>query len=675
MGKIQVLDQSVSNKIAAGEVVERPASVAKELLENALDAGATHITVEIKNGGITYIRVSDNGCGMSREDVPVALLRHATSKIAGAEDLDAISTLGFRGEALSSICAVSKLEIYTRTAEEETGTHLLATDGHVLECDEAGCPTGTTVVVRDLFMNVPARMKFLRKNYTEAGYITDIVNRLALAHAEVSFRLITDGKETLFTTGDSDLLGCIYAIYGKDMKNNMRPASYSDGGVTVEGFCATGASARPNRSMQSFFVNGRYIKSPLLTRAVEEGYKNELVSGRFPSCVLLITLPPSLVDINVHPTKLEAKFANEKAVYHCVYWATKNALYQKTEVSAVTLAAEKEPQAAENEKTSEAAAAKRAIEKAAPIAAKASMREAALWPQRETKEEKAPFVWRGLTDKTEPRQEAVRFEIGHKTANETAAQTKPRPVELTQKQEAAAFVQPQTETQSVEPMTVQTEAQAVAMPAKPMPQTNETVPAAPPKPEAPTYRICGQVIHTYIIVEKDNEMLMIDQHAAHERLRYEELLKQYEGRSVHAQMLLLPVTIRLTATEMALFTEYQSMLADMGFEAELFGEKDVILRGAPEALDEQMLSSLFLEVLGHLGDKKKDARSERAQRALYTIACKSAVKAGKELTEAETRTLLDAVFALGPVNTCPHGRPITVALTRGFIEKQFKRIV
>ncbi|MBQ9915383.1 MAG: DNA mismatch repair endonuclease MutL, partial [Clostridia bacterium] len=306
MGKIQVLEKSVSNKIAAGEVVERPASVVKELLENALDAGATHVTVEIKNGGITYIRVTDNGSGMSREDVPVALLRHATSKIHNEKDLEGIVTLGFRGEALSSIAAVSKLEIYTRVAEEETGTHLVCEDGEIVECAEAGCPLGTTVLVRDLFMNTPARMKFLKKNYTEAGYVADIVNRLALAKSEVSFRLISDGKELLFTAGDSDLLNSIFAVYGKDLKNTMRPALFSDTGISVTGYCATGQGARPNRSMQNFFVNGRYIKSPLLTRAVEEAYKTELMGGKFPACVLLITLPPTLVDINVHPTKLEA---------------------------------------------------------------------------------------------------------------------------------------------------------------------------------------------------------------------------------------------------------------------------------------------------------------------------------------------------------------------------------
>lgn len=652
MGKIQVLDKSVSNKIAAGEVVERPASVIKELLENALDAGATHIVAEIKNGGITYMRVTDNGHGMSREDVPVALLRHATSKIAEAADLDAIMTLGFRGEALSSIAAVAKLEIYTRTQDEETGTHLVTEDGEIVECSEAGCPVGTTVVVRDLFMTTPARMKFLKKNYTEAGYIEDIVNRLALARSDVSFRLIADGKEVLFTSGDSNLLNSIFAVYGKDLKSTMRPANYEEGGVAVSGFCATGAGARPNRSMQSFFVNGRFIKSPLLARAVEEAYKNELMGGKFPACVLLVTLPPSMVDINVHPTKLEAKFADEKAVYHCVYWAAKNALYQKNEIPAVTLKAEEEPVVPkEKAVTATPVAVNKPVERPA-----VRMQEPAILQKTEPVE---PFVWKGLTQKTESGQAKISF-----------GAEKP-------------FVKPEEKPQA-EPVQVMTEPMPVSKPepvVKEEPKVPEPVMEEPeqvtvvPETKQITYRICGQVFNTYILVEKDDQLYLVDQHAAHERLRYEELLKQYEGCRIEAQMLLIPVTVRLTATEESLFYDYQDMLSDMGFEAEGFGDKTVILRGAPEALDEQGLQALFLEVLGNLGEKRKDATGAKAQRALYTIACKSAVKAGNKLQESEMKKLLDAVFALDSINTCPHGRPITVAMTKSFIEKQFKRIV
>ncbi len=657
MGKIQVLDKSVSNKIAAGEVVERPASVIKELLENALDAGATHIVAEIKNGGITYMRVTDNGHGMSREDVPVALLRHATSKIAEASDLDAIMTLGFRGEALSSIAAVAKLEIYTRTQDEETGTHLVAEDGEIVDCSEAGCPVGTTVVVRDLFMTTPARMKFLKKNYTEAGYIEDIVNRLALARSDVSFRLIADGKEVLFTAGDSKLLNSIFAVYGKDLKSTMRPAEYEEGGVSVSGFCATGAGARPNRSMQSFFVNGRFIKSPLLARAVEEAYKNELMGGKFPACVLLVTLPPSMVDINVHPTKLEAKFADEKAVYHCVYWAAKNALYQKNEIPAVTLKTEEEPALL---KTTAATPVSQPSTSAAKRPA-VLMQEPAILKKAEPTE---PFVWKGLTQKTERGQAKISFGT-ERSFVKTEEKPKEQPVQNTAEPTQISRPEPvvKEEPKPAEPII---ETEAVYEP--------EQV-AVVPEAKQITYRICGQVFNTYILVEKDDQLYLVDQHAAHERLRYEELVKQYEGRRIESQMLLIPVTVRLTATEESLFYDYQEMLSDMGFEAESFGDKTVILRGAPEALDEQGLQALFLEVLGNLGEKRKDATASKAQRALYTIACKSAVKAGNKLQESEMKKLLDAVFALDSINTCPHGRPITVAMTKSFIEKQFKRIV
>lgn len=658
MGKIQVLDKSVSNKIAAGEVVERPASVVKELLENALDAGATHIVAEIKNGGITYIRVTDNGHGMAREDVPMALLRHATSKIATATDLDAIMTLGFRGEALSSIAAVAKLEIYTRTQTEETGTHLVAEDGEIVECGEAGCPAGTTIVVRDLFMTTPARMKFLKKNYTEAGYIEDIVNRLALARSDVSFRLISDGKEVLFTAGNSNLLESIFAVYGKDLKNTMRPAEYEEGGVAVSGFCATGAGARPNRSMQSFFVNGRYIKSPLLARAVEEAYKNEVMGGKFPSCVLLLTLPPSMVDINVHPTKLEAKFADEKAVYHCVYWAAKNALYQKQEIPAVTLRVEEEPA------TTLVKQAIPATRPAQPVAKRPAvvMQEPVIARKTEPAES---FIWKGLTQKTEGGQAKISF-----GTEKPVQKVEEKPEKKVVKVATEPVISQKNPESIIQEEPKQAESVTIEQPVGEPEQVTVV-----PETKKITYRICGQVFNTYILVEKDDQLYLVDQHAAHERLRYEELLKQYDGRSVQSQMLLIPLTVRLTATEEGLFYEYQDMLSDLGFEAEGFGDKTVILRGAPEALDEQGLQALFLEVLGNLGEKRKDASSAKAQRALYTIACKSAVKAGNKLQETEMRKLLDAVFALDSINTCPHGRPITVAMTKTFIEKQFKRIV
>jgi len=671
MGKIQVLDKSVSNKIAAGEVVERPASVAKELLENALDAGATHIVIEIKNGGVAYLRVADDGSGIPRDEVPVALLRHATSKIREAEDLDAIMTLGFRGEALSSIAAVSRLEIYTRTEGEETGTHLVALDGEVIECEEAGCPQGTTVIVRDLFSTTPARMKFLKKNFTEAGYVADLVNRLALAHPEVSFRLISDGKEQLCTSGDGDLLQVIFAVYGKDIKNTMLPASYGEGGVQVSGFCATAQGARPNRGMQSFFVNGRYIKSPLLARAAEEAYKNELMGGKFPACVLMVNLPPACVDINVHPTKLEAKFADEKSVYHCVYWAVKNALYQKKDVPAVTLREEAPAENAASVQTAAQQTEKIKIELKMESGRKKTptMREGAA--QRAA----SPFVWQGFSEKLQEKIEAAKKPQASQIHMGPEMQGAPKPVKqptevLPQKEEPVI--------EKKEPAPAVNEPKESA-PHLPESEQSSSTPAAEQLSAVPekkhNYRICGRIFDTYIIVEQAGEMLMVDQHAAHERLRYEALLKAYENRQTESQQLLVPVTLRLTEMEEAAFEENKDAFLSFGFDAESFGDKTVVLRGAPEALDEETLKATFLEVLGHLKDARKDARSTAAQRALYTIACKSAVKAGNRLTDKETEALLEAVFNLPAINTCPHGRPITIAMTKGFIEKQFKRIV
>lgn len=649
MGKIQVLDKSVSNKIAAGEVVERPASVVKELLENALDAGATHIVTEIKNGGITYIRVADNGCGMSREEVPLSLLRHATSKISEAKDLEAISTLGFRGEALSSIVAVSRMEIYTKSREEELGTYLAAADGEVTECREAGCPQGTTIVVRDLFSTTPARMKFLKKNYTEAGYISDIINRLALARADVSFRLIVDGKESLFTAGDGDLLRCIFAVYGKELKNTMLPAFYEEGGVRVEGFCATAQGARPNRSMENFFVNGRYIKSPLLARAAEEAYKNELMGGKFPACVVLVTLPPSLVDINVHPTKLEAKFADEKSIYHCVYWAVKNGLYQKQAPQAVTLEAEeKKTERPMNPFKRERIAGG---VKSVPV-------------MRETERKEVSFSF-----PARPVVTAEQSRVEEKEKGTTEPKATPER-EVFQRLETI-----ETRVPSCQPSSEPVKQKEAPAPRTTPVMETKTEPEEEKKPMIPPYRICGQVFNTYIIVEQDNRMLLVDQHAAHERLRYEELLLRFANRQVQSQQLLVPLQIRLTSTEESLFYEQQDMLFQMGFDAEPFGDKTALLRGTPEALDDESIKAMFLEVLGNLGEQKKDAAAEKVQRALYTIACKSAVKAGNKLSEQEMKVLLDAVFSLGSINTCPHGRPITVAMTRGFIEKQFKRVL
>ena len=656
MGKIQVLSKNISDKIAAGEVVERPASVIKELLENAVDADATTICVEIKNGGIAYMRVTDNGVGMSREDVEISVLRHATSKISTEADLTKISTLGFRGEALSSIAAVSKLEIYTKTRENDAGTHMTAHNGEILDVAEAGCPDGTTVVVRELFCTVPARMKFLKKDFTEAGYIEDIVSRLALSHPEISVKFINNGKDVIFTPGDNKLSSAIYAVYGKDIKNAMVDVSFENEGVKVTGMCGKASASRPNRNMENFFVNGRYIKSPLLARATEEAYKNELMVGKFPTCVLNITLSPENVDINIHPTKLEAKFADDKNVYHCVYWAVKNALY----------ASEFVPQASEH----------KAIKPqfVRPENVKDLFTYKPSEPVKTEKQNAEPM-------KQEPIKTVVQEPVKPAPIPKTSQTVSFRETDLV----PLAVPKEEVKTTEVKIKTYMPETDAKPTPQKIVPEPEqEEMPIIRPEPkqtpveekkEIPAYRIVGQVFATYIIVEKDGQMLMIDQHAAHERLRYEKLLRQYREREVSSQLMLCPEVVDLSGAEFACFAEHKDIISDMGFQADEFGTRQIIVRGTPAQAGECDAKSTILEILGMLSEGRKRIDDELASKMLYRIACRGAVKANAVLSQAEMKTLLDDVFSLNGINTCPHGRPITVEFTKSFIEKQFKRIV
>lgn len=651
MEKIRVLDKNISDKIAAGEVVERPASVIKELLENAVDAGARAICVEIKNGGVSYMRVTDNGVGMSRKDTENCILRHATSKISTEDDLNKIVTLGFRGEALSSIAAVSKLEIYTKSREEETGTHLVAQNGEILEVTDAGCPDGTTMVVRELFCTVPARMKFLKKDSTEAGYIEDIVARLALSRPEISIKFINNGKELIFTPGDNQLSSAVYAVYGKDVKNAMIPASFENAGVKVTGMCGKASVARPNRNMENFFVNGRYVKSPMLARAVEEAYKNELMTGKFPTCVLNISLSPEQVDINIHPTKLEAKFADDKNVYHAVYWAVKNALYSAEYVPEVSEHKSIKPQfVAPKTVRDEIYQLKTQPEKSASV----------LKEPNQIVQQKMPMFESGAKRETtqpeEPKKE-IPFEKYIPVVKEKPVVHKVEEVRV--------------DSSPVEIKKADDVNKAPAIEKAEAPVIEEKAEVKEP----PVYKICGQVFNTYIIVEKDGKMLMVDQHAAHERLRYEKLLKQYKARKVTSQMMLTPEVVTLTSAEFSCFLEHIETLESLGFQAEEFGSREIIVRGTPAEAGECNVKDTVIEILGMLSEGRKRIDDELSSKMLYSIACKGAVKANAALSPEEMKHLLDEIFSLEGINTCPHGRPITIEFTKDFIEKQFKRIV
>ena len=696
MGLIHVLDTETSNKIAAGEVVERPASVIKELVENSIDAGSDNITVEIRNGGVTYMRVSDNGCGMSAEDAKICFLRHATSKVKCGGDLDAIRTLGFRGEALSSIGAVAKVSLFTKRRDDSIGICVTCRGGEILSSEEAGIPDGTSIIAEDLFFNTPARLKFLKKYATEANYIADIMTRFIFAHPEISFKLIVNGKEKLFSPGDSSLKNAVYTAYGKDYAKAMLEVDYTDNGIHVSGLTGKGTLTRPNRNYQSFFVNRRYIKSPLIIRAVEDAYKNQIMVGKFPTVVLNIELDPSLMDINVHPTKLEVKFAHEQQVRNAVYYAVKNALYALPNVpeiervneltGEVSFKTETKPEAkADTVKDSRFASAVKQAElpfyfdsaAAAPVTVSSAQSSA-------EDERKA-----AASAHSKPKKFA---DLPSFKNNFTAAKPKPVPVVAADLSDDAIIEMGLAKVAGADTA-------ASAVPAAPVPSAVSDSPVAEDKPveltpvaesvasEQPVqelidnvfvdeyFKIVGQVFDTYIIAEKDDKMLIIDQHAAHERLKYEALLISLEKRQIFSQILLEPVIVKLSPNELSVFELIRDRLDEMGLDCDVFGDNEVIIRGVPGELDAGDAEDLLLDLISTAASSKQELITAKQERMLYTIACKAAIKANHSLTELEMESLVRDVLRLKNINTCPHGRPIVITMSKKEIEKEFKRIV
>lgn len=738
MGIIHVLDTELSNKIAAGEVVERPASVAKELVENSIDAGATTITIELRNGGVSYLRVTDNGKGMNKDDAGICFLRHATSKIQTDEDLDAIYTLGFRGEALSSIGAVAQVSLYTKQKDGE-GICVTCCGGEILSSEEAGIPDGTSVIVENLFYNTPARLKFLKKDATEAGYITDIITRCIFAHPEISFRLIVNGKEKLFSPGDSNLKNSVYTAYGKDYAKGMLEVDYEANGVHVTGLIGKGNISRPNRNYQSFFVNKRYIKSAMIFRAVEDAYKNQIMIGKFPVAVLNIEINPQLMDINVHPTKLEVKFANEKDVRNAVYYGVKNALYALPNVPEITRVDEETGEILFERDTSKEQLDLSEIAKNLPKNIKEyPKKETSQRPKNKFKinlngedessyitgsdlksndkqkrdkyikdnksninpfsesvkrafndgifdepmyqeEEGKPIVSIGITKQIARNDEeqvssilsfndaATDEKIIEARAEKRIGENDESTVESTE----AAEQQPELVEKSEEFKAEITDAVEFRSEAAYTSETDE--------PEnifnEEYFRVAGQIFDTYIIVEKDNKMLLIDQHAAHERLMYEELRRDMAQKQVMSQMLIEPVIVRLSSNEFSEFEECKETLYDMGFECEVFGDSEVIIRGVPGELEASEADELLVELITNSSKSKHELITEKYERMLYTIACKAAIKANHRLSKVEMEQLVRRIFALKNINTCPHGRPIVITMSKKEIEKEFKRIV
>ena len=649
MPKIIQLSPHIANLIAAGEVVERPASVVKELLENAVDAGASKVTVEIRDGGMTFLRVTDNGCGMLPEDARTAFKRHATSKLRTAEDLSAIGTMGFRGEALAAIASVSRIELMTKTPGNLTGTSLLLEAGEIREESEVGCPDGTTIVVRDLFFNTPARMKFMKSDTVEGGRVAAAVQLQALAHPEVAFQFLKDGKQVLSTPGNGGLQAAVYCVYGREcaqMVNvDSRWESYS-----LTGFVSKPTDARPSRSLQTFFVNNRPVKSKLLTAALEEAYRNQIMVGKFPACVLHLTLPANAVDVNVHPAKTEVKFLSEKAVFDCIHYGVLGALNKQTD----------RPQVQIKPQTTTVTPPPLPEKKPVPSAASAPKAAA---PKKDnffrimSSEEYKTFS-AALKDAPQPKKEAAAATL----------QKIERPANMPLRE----FVMIPGVKEAAIPVAApvpKPEPKPVPKP-EPAPEP-EMVQEELPMPKEIPWRMVGELYNSYIIVEQGEDAFLIDKHAAHERILFEKLKANQEA--ISSQSLLTPVPVRLSPSACAELLSNTAVLEELGFEVEEFGDNTVLLRQIPMDLTPDSASEAVEALAADLLSGRRESKDTVRDELLHTVACKAAIKAGWKNDEAELLAVVKEVMAREELKYCPHGRPICVTLSRKQLEKQFKR--
>lgn len=640
MPHIQQLSPHVADLIAAGEVVERPASVAKELLENAIDADATAVTVEIQDGGMTYLRVSDDGCGIAPAELPTAFLRHATSKLRTAEDLAAIGTLGFRGEALAAISSVSRLDIFTRERGAQSGATLHLEGGVPGTVQDAGCPEGTSVIVRDLFYNTPARLKFMKRDSAEATAIGGIVTHLALSHPDISFKFLKDGEEALHTPGDGTLKSAVYAALGREFTLSLVDVKGRDGALAVDGFVTRPLNGRGTRGMQTFFVNNRLVKSQLLTAALEEAYANRIMKGKFPGCVLFVTLPFDMVDVNVHPAKTIVKFVNEKLVFDLVYHGVMDALDREAKPQQEAPKPVRSVQNPRNDfyqtMTAEQYRASQGGKSAAPAKAPVTPQKPAAFQTR------IPATSLG--------------ELGGKARVSDYVRREPAPAPA-EKPAPVSPVGPTAPTAPIAPTESAPEPEQTTM----MPET--VIP----------WRIAGEVLDTYIVCEDDSHNVwLIDKHAAHERVNFDRFKAQNEP--IMSQTLLTPLVAQLSAAEYAAVAERFDALRDFGFTCEDFGGNAVLLRDIPADIDETEAVATLEEIAGDLVSGKHADPASARDALLATLACKAAIKGGWKSDERELRVLVDKVQS-GEIEYCPHGRPVKVRLTQRDLEKMFKRIV
>ena len=725
MPKIQCLSPHVADLIAAGEVVERPASAAKELVENAIDAGAKHVTVELQNGGMTFLRVTDDGCGMASDDAETAFLRHATSTLRTAEDLEAIHTLGFRGEALAAISSVSRIDLMTKTADAPFGTSLHLEAGVVTERGEVGCPNGTTIIVRDLFYNTPARLKFMKRDAVEASALLSTVQRLALAHPETAIRVLRDGEEQLSTVGDGELLGAVRAVLGRQTAKDLIAVNSHWDKYTLTGFVSRPNATRGNRANQLFFVNGRNIRSKTMTAALEEAYRNRLMVGRYPTCVLCLTLPEHLVDVNVHPAKTEVKFINERDIFDCIRYGVQGALDRASGKAELhlpqqrhaahegdasepqlrspapiaspapksapkqtffrTMSAEEyrtfaqvlkeaprvQPSDAALESLAENAAARTAAPKTAPAATDSEAAVAVTPAEGASSESRSKPLTNSSNSFNAASVPSVGAEkaasddlVGHDSPSEYGSPAAPdSPVG----HDGMAAESPAPETDGPGTNTPKTTAPKTDEPTR----ASDTVGLPPEAADASEYRIVGEVLNTYIIVEQGRSVLLIDKHAAHERILFEKFRKQTEP--VMSQLLLAPILWEPEREEAAILLENEALLRDCGYEVSDYGGGTLAIRQLPSEIDPDDAAALLGALASDLRAGKRVKPSELRDTMLHTIACKAAIKGGWHTDEREREALVREVMTRDDLKYCPHGRPICVELTAGQLERTFKR--
>ena len=690
MGKINVLSFAVANLIAAGEVVDRPASVIKELLENAIDSGADRITVEIQHGGVTYMRVADNGCGMEAEDLPVAIRRHATSKIKDAEDLEGIITLGFRGEALAAIASVSHMRIISKTRESDVGAMLEAVGGDILSISERACADGTTVIVEDLFANVPARRKFLKKDVTESMAVVGVVEKIALSKPNIAFKLIVDGSVKLETMGDGNLKNAIYSIFGKDFASRLIQTEIDIDGIVVKGFVGRSDNVRSNRNYQNFFINGRYVKSKTACAAIEQAYTSYIPPEKFPCCILFLTINPSAVDVNVHPAKLEVKFSNEKPVFDAVFYAVKNALESNTTRPSISFAQPKKQEPIQSSSWIGKSISDRQIpiEEGKRESIKSRQLSSDIYVTAPVNEKVKASVLNVEPPKSEQDEDELivppnaTFEETCEIFLKYVCSGKSKVTD----DEDDDFILNESPSEDADPLqevSNETVAPIITFEKKEAEEKTEKkaqniVADNEPLEESSyllEYRIVGEVFNSYVIVERGDKMLLIDKHAAHERIIFENLKQAMSQAACTSQLLMLPIEVMLTSEEIQAISDFKKEIEAVGFEF-TNGRYTVNVTAVPEGISLEAVPDMLAAVAERIKSNTGSAKLTRDiifEKALYQASCKAAIKAGREYPKEHIQWLVKKLMEIPDITVCPHGRPVAMELSKKELDKQFER--